>query len=87
MIFIAAQGKNLAKRYFANVLDYLIFLLLMGTYIFLFGQQEDNGQYHVHGFKALAIPVFWFIYFPFCESTFGQTLGKKAFRLHVVDFK
>ena len=69
------------------MLDYLIIFIITGVYIFIFGQQDDAGTYHVRGIKTLVIPVIWFIYFPVCESSFGQTLGKKAFRLHVVDLK
>jgi uncharacterized RDD family membrane protein YckC len=87
MIFIAAERKNLSKRYFANVVDYVIILILTGAYIFIFGQQDEVGTYHVRGVKALVIPLIWFTYFPVCESSFGQTLGKKAFRLHVVDLE
>ena len=57
MIFIAAQGKNLSKRYFANVVDYVALISLLAIYIFVFGQQESDGDYHVRGFKALVIPV------------------------------
>ena len=87
MIVIAAKGKNLSKRYFSNVVDYAIFFIIMAVYIFFAGEQETNGDYRVRGFKALIIPLIWFIYFPVCESSFGQTLGKKAFRLYVVDLK
>lgn len=85
MIIIAGKKKNLAKRYYANLIDYFIFFICIALYIYLVGDGDEFGTYRVTGFKALLIPVIWFIYFPVCEGTIGQTAGKKAFHLHVVD--
>lgn len=85
MIIIPGKKKNLAPRYYANLIDYLIFLICTVLYIYLAGDGDEFGNYRVTGFKALLIPVVWFIYFPVCEGTIGQTLGKKAFHLYVVD--
>jgi uncharacterized RDD family membrane protein YckC len=85
MVIIAGKKKNLAQRYYANVIDYLIILICTSLYIYLVGEVDEFGTYRVTGFKALLIPIAWFIYFPVCEGTIGQTLGKKAFHLHVVD--
>jgi uncharacterized RDD family membrane protein YckC len=87
MIVITTNRKNLARRYFANVVDYTFIFILCFAYLFFFGKEDETGTYHVTGFKALAIPFVWFVYFPVCESLFGRTLGKKAFRLYVVDLK
>jgi uncharacterized RDD family membrane protein YckC len=87
MIIIAGRKKNLAKRYYANFFDYSILFMLIGLYIFLMGDQDESGSYKVTGFKALLIPVVWLFYFPFCESIFGQTIGKKVFHLYIVDLK
>lgn len=87
MILLVRQKKNLAKRYFANVIDYLIFFVLSGVYILFVGEDDGSGTYRVHGLKALAEPLFWFLYFPLCEGTVGQTIGKKAFHLRVVDLQ
>lgn len=85
MIIIAGKNKNLAQRYYANLIDYLIFLLFTVLYIYLAGDGDEFGTYRVTGFKALLVPLVWFIYFPVCEGTIGQTLGKRALHLHVVD--
>ena len=85
MIIIAGKKKNLAQRYYANLIDYLIILSCAAIYIYLAGDGDEFGTYRVTGFKALLIPVVWFIYFPVCEGTIGQTVGKKAFHLYVVD--
>lgn len=85
MVIIAGKKKNLAQRYYANVIDYLIFLISTVIYIYLAGDGDEFGTYHVTGFKALLIPLVWFIYFPVCEGTIGQTVGKRAFNLYVVD--
>jgi uncharacterized RDD family membrane protein YckC len=85
MIIIPGKKKNLAKRFYANLIDYFIILILTALYVFAFGVEDENGTYRVTGFKALLIPFVWFVYFPVCESLFGQTIGKKAFHLHIVD--
>lgn len=85
MIIVSGKKKNLAKRYFANLFDYTIILTTTAIYIYLAGEGDQYGTYRVSGFKALLIPFAWFIYFPLCESVIGQTMGKKAFHLHVVD--
>lgn len=85
MIIIPGKKKNLNRRYYANLLDYLIILIFMVIYIYLAGDGNEFGTYRVTGFKALLIPFVWFIYFPVSEAIFGQTIGKKALHLHIVD--
>jgi uncharacterized RDD family membrane protein YckC len=85
MIIISGQKKNLVQRYYAGLLDYLIILIFVVVYVYLAGDVNDEGTYRVTGFKALLIPVVWFFYFPVCEGIMGQTIGKKAFHLHVVN--
>jgi uncharacterized RDD family membrane protein YckC len=85
MIIIAGKKKNLAQRYYANLIDYLIIMICIIIYIYLAGDVDEFGTYRVTGFKALLIPIIWLIYFPVCEGTTGQTIGKKAFHLYVVD--
>lgn len=85
MIIIAGKKKDLARRYYANVIDYLIILILTGVYIFFVSDQDQEGTYKVEGIKALLIPFVWFLYFPGSEAVFQQTIGKKAFSLYVVD--
>jgi uncharacterized RDD family membrane protein YckC len=87
MIIIAGKNKNLARRYYANFFDYLIIFILTFVYIYLVGDLDEFGTYRVTGFKTLAIPFIWFLYFPVFESIAGQTIGKKAFHLYIVDFK
>jgi uncharacterized RDD family membrane protein YckC len=87
MIIINNKGKNLSKRYYANILDYVIVIVLTALYIWAAGDPDDHGTYHVRGFKALAMPLVWFIYFPVCEAIWGHTLGKKALHLHVINLK
>jgi uncharacterized RDD family membrane protein YckC len=85
MIIIPGKRKNLSRRYYANVLDYAFLFILIGIYIFAAGDKDESGTYRVVGFKALVMPFIWFLYFPVCESIFGQTIGKKAFNLYVID--
>lgn len=87
MIVIAGKNKNLSKRYFSNVIDYAIFIMAMATYVFLLGEPDNAGGYTVTGLRAVFVPFLWVLYFPVCEAIIGQTVAKKAFDLHVVDFK
>lgn len=87
MIIIPGRKKNLSRRYYANLLDYFIFLVVAGVYIYLAGEQDNSGTYRVQGFKAFLVPVGWLIYFPLMECLYGRTIGKKAFHLCVVNLK
>jgi uncharacterized RDD family membrane protein YckC len=87
MIIIPGKRKSLAKRYYANVIDYLILFIIIFVLLFTLGEQTESGSQKLSGVKALIIPFIWFLYFPACESIWGQTLGKKAFHLVVVDLR
>lgn len=85
MVVFDNKSKNLARRFYANAIDYAIFIALMVFYIILFGEPDGNGGAKVTGIKALFIPFLWMMYFPFIESVLGQSLGKRALHLHIVD--
>jgi uncharacterized RDD family membrane protein YckC len=85
MVVFDSQNKNLARRFYANVIDYLILTILIALHIGFFGESDGNGGAKVTGIKALFIPFLWMMYFPFIESISGQSLGKRAFHLHIVD--
>lgn len=85
ILILPGRNKNLARRFYANFFDYFIVVGLTAVYIFLGGEDNGGGGYKVTGFKALLIPFFWWLYFPCCEAAFGQTVGKRAFNLLVVN--
>jgi uncharacterized RDD family membrane protein YckC len=85
MIIIAGKNKNLSRRYYANVIDYGVFFIVSIIYVSLFGETDEFGTSRVTGFKTLAIPFIWFIYFPIIESFFGQTVGKRILHLNIID--
>src|ERR1043165_4006773 len=87
MIIIPGSKKSLAKRYYANVIDYFIFFIITFIYIFTLGDVNDHGGYSLTGFRFLIIPATWFIYFPVMEGLTGQSLGKKMFHLYIVDIR
>ena len=87
MILLEGKNTHLAKRCFANIIDYSLVFFLMGLTMYALGEPTDSGGYSLTGIKAFIIPVIWFIYFPVCESLARQTPGKKAFDLYVVDLK
>lgn len=84
MVIIPGKQKNLAVRFYANAIDYAVYFIFFGIYTFTMGT-EENGVYRVQGFPTLAYIIFWVAYFPVCESLMGQTLGKKAFDLYIVN--
>jgi uncharacterized RDD family membrane protein YckC len=86
MIIRVGNNKNLSKRYFANFFDYIILTVVFAICVILFGETQES-VYYLRGSKALIIPFIWFLYFPLCECALGQTIGKKAFNLYVVDLK
>jgi uncharacterized RDD family membrane protein YckC len=85
MVIIPGKGKNLARRYYAGVIDYVALLVLVIIYVRIAGVPAGEVSYAVFGWQALGVPSLWFLYFPVCEGVFGQTLAKKAFNLYVVD--
>jgi uncharacterized RDD family membrane protein YckC len=87
MINLTVSRKNVTRRYSSNLIDYSIFFALTAAYVYAFGAPNDQGGYSVTGLKTLAEPLAWTLYFPMCESLWGQTLGKKVFDLHVVDLR
>lgn len=87
VILLKGKGKNITRRFCANLIDYLVYFILTFFYLFLAGAPDGNGGYHVEGLKALVPPIFWFLYFPSCESLFGQTLAKHSLHLYVVDLR
>jgi len=81
---ILVSERNLAHRYYANLLDYFIVTGLSVVYIVFTGEADDYGTYKVTGFPVLLIPFLWFVYFPLAEAAFKQTLGKALFNLMVI---
>jgi uncharacterized RDD family membrane protein YckC len=85
MIILAGKNKNIPQRYYANVIDYGIYFIMIAFCIFTMGEPNNDNGYTLKGVKALIMPLIWIIYFPLCESVFRQTIGKKIFNLYVVD--
>ncbi|TRX60599.1 hypothetical protein FNH22_06000 [Fulvivirga sp. M361] len=82
MLIIAE--KNLARRYWANLIDYFIIFSVSIGYIYIVGKPDYEGIYRVSGAPALLMPFLWFLYFPVAEAIFHQTLGKAAFNLIII---
>lgn len=83
-IMIVIAERNFARRYYANFIDYFIIIGFSFVYVFIAGEPDYDGTYHVSGLPALLVPLLWFLYFPVAESVFHQTLGKAAFNLIVI---
>mgnify|MGYP000338758436 CR=1 FL=1 len=74
---------NLKKRILATLFDYGIVFLATWSYIFVFGEDDGNGAQVINGFPALAVPLFWLLYFVIIEGTCGATFGHQIFKLSV----
>ena len=81
---IVVAERNLARRYYANLIDYFVLIGFSFVYVLLVGEPDYEGTYRVTGLPALFIPFLWFLYFPIAEAVFHQTLGKAAFNLMVI---
>src|SRR5438128_488331 len=83
---VVLQGSSdIRLRLFANAIDYFLCAVIFALDIVLFGHQISRFNFEVNGWPAFALLVFWFIYFPGCESWFGRTLGHWAFKFRVIN--
>jgi uncharacterized RDD family membrane protein YckC len=80
-----AYEKTLAKRIFAALIDYGLFIGILFVYAHLFGEINADGTRSVHGYGNLFLVfLFWVILIPGIEGFFGYTLGKGLLDLKVV---
>ncbi len=87
MVIIPGAKKSLAQRFYANIIDYLLFYAFMAIYIYVFGDPLESGGWKVTGVAYAGVFVVWVVYFPVLECVRGQTLGKQLLHLHVVDLQ
>lgn len=74
----------LAKRIAATLIDYVIFSLISGVYIWAFNENPDPGSIQVTGLAVLPICIMWFLYFPLTEGLSGATPGHDFMKLKIV---
>lgn len=73
------------KRFFAALIDYILFLLFIAAYVIFLGERKNDGTFEVKGVLHIIILwIVWIIYFPVIETRFGYTLGKGLFDLKVI---
>lgn len=75
---------NLAKRFLASLLDYLIYIGFFIFYVSAYGHYTSPNEKVVEGVRALPLYGFWIVYFIGAESLFSCTLGHYAFHLKVL---
>ncbi len=73
-----------ARKIFATIIDYGLFLMATILYTMLIGSPNDQGVYSVNGVPALIIPTLWFLYFIIIEGEYSNTLGHYFLNLKVV---
>ena len=76
----APMGKRIA----ATVIDYVVMYLLFYVYVYLAGEQNEDGVYAVHGLSAFGLVLIWFIYFVGFEAFVGGTIGHNIFQLKIM---
>jgi uncharacterized RDD family membrane protein YckC len=78
--FILASKTN---RFFAVLIDYLIYAGLFALYMMNFGEKytpEDGGVgYRIEGWPTLGVIAIWFVIIVLLEGLTGQSLGKMIF--------
>lgn len=78
------KSKNLRKRIFAFLLDYVIYFTFCLYYLIYFGEKDIEGAFSVSGFRALPIFIFWISYFIVTESILKATLGHYLLNLKTI---
>jgi len=74
----------LSRRAIAALLDYGLFALLVFAYVSYFGEVDDSGVTVVSDRLALPPLILWAFLFPYTESCFSTSLGKRLFGLRIV---
>ena len=73
--------KNIGKRFFAGLIDYLLLYSLMFAYLFSFGEPNNEGGYSITGLGAFVPFVMWFAIIVLTEVFYGATLGNSIMNL------
>src|SRR4051812_38336388 len=79
--------SNFKKRIIATILDYSIILLVSWIFIFLVGEEQEDGTRVITGLLALVPIAAWFAYFIVVEACYGATLAHQALDLKVITDK
>ncbi len=70
--------KNIGKRIFAGLFDYLIIYTFFFIFVYTYGEPNEDGGYTVNGILTLIPILFWAIMTVGIEQLFGATLGNYA---------
>jgi uncharacterized RDD family membrane protein YckC len=79
------QIQLMRRRSLAFIIDYGLYALFCGIYIYRIGEKTSTGFVMEGGWHSLVPPLLWFIWFPLSETLFGQTLGKRLMNIMVVN--
>lgn len=79
------QIQLMRRRSLAFIIDYGLYVLVCGIYIYKMGKSTPSGFVMEGGWYSLVPPVLWFLWFPLPETLFGQTLGKKLMNIIVIN--
>lgn len=79
--------SNVGNRILAGISDYIIIFAFTFTFIYYFGEPNNEGGYTVTGFLALVPILFWGIMTVGFEQWFGRTFGNYAVDLKAISLK
>ncbi|PAW93325.1 hypothetical protein CKK33_07345 [Mucilaginibacter sp. MD40] len=82
-LYIINPKPYLLQRIAATVIDYGIYSLIFGVYIYTFGDNSSPGKYTVHNLMALPLIAFWLLYFVVLEAANSCTPGHDIMKLKV----
>lgn len=72
---------NIAKRFFAGLIDYSLIYVFCFFIILNFGTADLGGTYHLNGWPTLMWVFVWGFLTVFLEQLFGATLGNSVMNL------
>jgi uncharacterized RDD family membrane protein YckC len=74
----------LARRAWAAIFDYLLYLGILYAYVIFFGTPNEQGMLEAKGIHhVLGVFILWVLFFPVMEGMFGFTLFKGLFDLKI----
>ncbi|MFA6246423.1 MAG: RDD family protein [Mucilaginibacter sp.] len=81
--YTISPKPHLKLRIIATLIDYGIYFLFYGVYLYIFDENPEPGEATVTGLMVLPIVIIWFLYFVVLESAHA-TPGHDIVKLKVV---
>lgn len=72
-----------SRRVIAYIIDFFVVSAFMWIVTFLLNFALSKNAYSVYQVLIYVVPILIFVYFVYCERTFGSTVGKSIMYLQV----